>query len=83
MADAGDLKEEREWRQVNMFRTCRRFLLRGFRGMAGSPSVLDTQMDTDCRGSFVTSCVNAGIEPVNLGYRNSHRTYVGWIVRCC
>ena len=83
MADAGDLKGELERRQVNVFWTCRRFFLRGFRGMAGSPSVLDTQMDTDCRGSFVTSCVNAGIEPVNLGYRNSHRTYVGWIVRCC
>jgi hypothetical protein len=83
MVDAGDLKGELERRQVNVFWTCRRFLLRGFRGVVRNPSVLDTQMDTDCRGSFVTSCVNAGIEPVNLGYRNSHRTYVGWIVRCC
>ena len=77
MADAGDLKGELERRQVEVIWTCRRFFLRGFRGVTGSPSGLDTQMDTDYRGSFVTSCVNAGIEPVNLGYRNSHRTYVG------
>src|SRR5262245_36697527 len=46
MADAGDLKGEQKERQVDEVSACRLSCLRAFRAVMGSPSVLDTQMDT-------------------------------------
>jgi hypothetical protein len=64
MADAGDLKGELERRQVHLCRTCRRFFLRGFRGVTGSPGVLDTQMDTavgERHETALSSCARLGM----------------------